>query len=103
MKEDNFEDTLLSELYDVESRRMTEDLYLQLKAEMPENYQLATNKLGLFRQQPVNYPDARKHQIISFIKSAIRIVGYFFIPFDLTVAAGVLIGSELVGILEELV
>ena len=94
MKEDKFEDVLLSELYDVESRRMTEDLYLQLKAEIAENYQ---------PKQPVNYPDARKHQIISFIKSAIRIVGYFFIPFDLTVAAGILIGSELVGILEELV
>lgn len=94
MKEDNFEEVLLTELYDVESRRMTEDLYLQLKAEMAEKYQ---------PKQSVNYPDARKHQIISFIKSAIRIVGYFFIPFDLTVAAGVLIGSELVGILEELV
>ena len=94
MKEDNFEEVLLHELYDVESRRMTEDLYLQLKAEMAEKYQ---------PKEPVNYPDAKKHQLISFIKSAIRIVGFFFIPFDLSVAAGVLIGAELVGILEELV
>jgi hypothetical protein len=28
-------------------------------------------------------PDAKKHQQISFIKSAIRIVGYAFIPYSL--------------------
>jgi hypothetical protein len=48
-------------------------------------------------------PDPRKHQIISFIKSGIRIVGYAFIPFNLVIAAVVLIFSEVVGILEELV
>jgi len=48
-------------------------------------------------------PDARKHQIISFIKSGIRILGYILLPFDLTVAMGVLIISEIVGIVEELV
>jgi len=50
-----------------------------------------------------NYPDAKKHQIISFIKSGIRIVGYFIIPFNLVAAAGVLIISEFIGIYEELV
>ena len=48
-------------------------------------------------------PDARKHQIISFIKSGIRIVGYAFIPYDLAIATILLISSEFVGILEELV
>ena len=48
-------------------------------------------------------PDARKHQIISFIKSGIRILGYAIIPFDLVIAAGVLILSEVIGIVEELV
>ena len=48
-------------------------------------------------------PDARKHQIISFIKSGIRILGYILLPFDLTIAMGVLIVSEIVGIVEELV
>ena len=48
-------------------------------------------------------PDARKHQIISFIKSGIRIVGYVLIPFSLVSATIVLIVSEVVGILEELV
>ena len=48
-------------------------------------------------------PDAKKHQRISFIKSGIRILGYVFLPFDLTVAMGVLIFSEIIGIIEELV
>lgn len=48
-------------------------------------------------------PDARKHQIISFIKSGVRILGYAIIPFNLVIATGVLILSELIGIIEELV
>ena len=48
-------------------------------------------------------PDARKHQIISFIKSTIRIIGYIFIPFNLITATILLVISEVVGILEELV
>lgn len=50
-----------------------------------------------------NYPDAKKHQIVSFIKSGIRILGYILIPFDLLWAAGVLVVSEVIGIIEELV
>ena len=48
-------------------------------------------------------PDQKWHQIISFIKSGIRIVGYAIIPFDLVAAAIVLIFSEVIGIIEELV
>lgn len=48
-------------------------------------------------------PDPKKHQIISFIKSGIRILGYFLLPFSLLIGAGVLILSEIVGIYEELV
>jgi len=48
-------------------------------------------------------PDARNHQIISFIKSAIRMIGYIFIPFNLLAATILLLVSEFVGILEELV
>ena len=51
----------------------------------------------------MNYPDAKKHQIISFIKSGIRILGYALIPFSLLWATIILILSEVVGILEELV
>ena len=49
------------------------------------------------------YPDAKKHQIVSFINSGIRILGYVLIPFDLLWAAGILVVSEIVGIIEELV
>jgi len=48
-------------------------------------------------------PDQKWHQIISFIKSGIRIVGYCFIPFNLVIAAIILVVSEIIGILEELV
>ena len=48
-------------------------------------------------------PDARKHQIISFIKSGVRILGYIFIPFNIGVAVTLLIVSEGIGIVEELV
>jgi hypothetical protein len=48
-------------------------------------------------------PNQRWHQIISFIKSGVRIVGYGFLPFNLPIAAGVLIFSEIIGIIEELV
>ena len=48
-------------------------------------------------------PNQKWHQIISFIKSGIRIVGYIIIPFDLVIAASVLVFSEIIGIVEELV
>jgi hypothetical protein len=48
-------------------------------------------------------PDARKHQIVSFAKSTVRIVGYCFIPFSLVTATILLILSEVIGIIEELV
>ena len=48
-------------------------------------------------------PDPKKHQIISFIKSGVRILGYLFIPFDLGVAVTLLVVSEGIGIVEELV
>ena len=48
-------------------------------------------------------PDPKLHQIISFIKSGVRILGYVFIPFSLLWATVFLILSEVVGIIEELV
>ena len=82
------EQRLLDELYDRDSR---------------EDYLL--NRVSNFRTptEPANYPDAKKHQTVSFIKSGIRILGYTLITFDLLWAAGILVVSELVGIIEELV
>ena len=51
----------------------------------------------------MKYPDAKLHQITSFIKSGIRIIGYCFIPYNLVIAAIMLVLSEVVGIIEELV
>ena len=48
-------------------------------------------------------PDPKLHQQISFFKSSIRIIGYAFLPFSLEVATIVLILSEVIGIVEELV
>ena len=48
-------------------------------------------------------PNQKWHQIVSFIKSGIRIIGYVLIPFDLVIAASVLVISEIIGIVEELV
>ena len=51
----------------------------------------------------MNYPDAKKHQIVSFIKSFVRILGYCMLPFDMVIATVTLVISEGIGILEELV
>jgi hypothetical protein len=48
-------------------------------------------------------PDQKWHRYVSFIKSGVRIIGYLFIPFNLVIAASVLILSEIIGIIEELV
>ena len=48
-------------------------------------------------------PDQKKHRYVSFIKSGIRIIGYGLIPFSLASATIVLIFSEIIGIVEELV
>ena len=50
-----------------------------------------------------DYPDAKKHQLVSFIKSGIRILGYGLLLYSVPIAVGVLIFSELIGIIEELV
>jgi len=56
-----------------------------------------------WEEEQKHMPNQKWHKIMSFIKSSIRITGYILIPFDLTSAAFVLIFSEIVGILEELV
>ena len=62
------------------------------------------NAIEKERKNLANMPDQKKHQIISFIKSGIRIVGYILLPTNILLAAGLLLGAELViGILEEMV
>lgn len=49
------------------------------------------------------YPDAWKHKVVSFVKSATRIVGYALLPVSITYATIVLVLSEVIGIYEEMV
>jgi len=89
----NLEQQVMQDLYNVEGRKQRNDEYTldrQSKIENPT--------------EPMNYPDAKKHQIVSFVKSGIRIAGYVLLAADMLVAcAVVLILSEAVGIYEELV
>ena len=48
-------------------------------------------------------PNQKWHQIISFIKSSTRITGYGLLLYSLPIAVIVLIFSEIIGIIEELV
>ena len=61
------------------------------------------NKKEIKYTTKIKYPDAKKHQVVSFIKSGVRIFGYLLIPFSLPLAAGILVLSEIIGIIEELV
>lgn len=48
-------------------------------------------------------PDPTNHQLISFLKSAVRISGYILLCSNLWIAVPVLVFSEVIGIIEELV
>lgn len=51
----------------------------------------------------MKHPNPKKHQLVSFIKSGMRILGYAFILIDITIAVELLILSEVTGIIEEMV
>ena len=51
----------------------------------------------------MNHPDPKKHQIVSFLKSAVRITGYGALMYGIGLGVFILILSEVIGILEELV
>ena len=88
--------------------------YGEWKKQNYENYQkqmsdreIMNAKKGISNPPQVKnidqMPDQKWHRRISFIKSGIRIVGYGFIPFNLAAATALLVVSEVVGIIEELV
>lgn len=79
---------IVESLMDPESRRVTSEFFASQQKQMKDIQ---------------THPDAKKHQLVSFIKSIIRIFGYTLIPFDLVWAASVLVVSEFIGIIEELV
>lgn len=51
----------------------------------------------------MNHPDPKKHQLVSFVKSAVRIAGYITLGLNITLGIAILVASELIGIAEELV
>ena len=61
------------------------------------------NDIEKDRKNLKHMPDQRLHQVISFIKSGIRILGYGLLLYSVPIAVGVLIFSEIIGIIEELV
>ena len=79
-------------------KELTEELY-NLEDRQGRNIEYLNDKV----QKNQDHPDAKKHQIVSFIKSGVRIIGYCFIPFNLVTAAIILVVSEVIGIIEELV
>jgi len=75
--------------------------------ELNPYYEELTGGKNPMWQEPhkeINYmPDQKWHMYVSFIKSGVRIIGYGIIPFNLVIASSVLILSEIIGIIEELV
>ena len=70
----------------------------------PELYNQTSGKKVKFDTEFKKYmPNQKWHRYVSFIKSGIRILGYGLIPFNLVAATIVLIFSEIIGIVEELV
>lgn len=51
----------------------------------------------------MNHPDPKKHKILSFIKSFVRMGGYILLPYDIILASIVLLISEFIGVWEETV
>ena len=56
-----------------------------------------------WEEEQKHMPNQKWHKYVSFIKSGVRILGYALIPFNLVAATIVLIFSEVIGIIEELV
>jgi hypothetical protein len=49
------------------------------------------------------HPDPKKHQLVSFLKSAVRLTGYGALVYSIGLGVFILIISEIIGIIEELV
>lgn len=50
-----------------------------------------------------DHPDPKLHQLVSFLKSTVRISGYVSLFWSVGLGAVILILSEIIGIVEELV
>ena len=85
-----------------EEQRLLDELYDRDDRIIHSTDEITTNKNTdqiSFKIQ--DYPNAKLHQTISFIKSGVRILGYVWLFFDIIFAALILILSEVIGIIEE--
>ena len=68
-----------------------------------ELHQQMNNKKPKIDKDFKHMPNQKWHKYVSFLKSGVRILGYALLPFNLVAATIVLIFSEIIGIVEELV
>ena len=83
-----------SNKYNHDDSIINPELYYKIKS---------TKDIKLDKEIKKYMPNQKCHRYISFIKSGVRILGYALIPFNLVAATIVLIFSEVIGIVEELV
>lgn len=79
-----------------EDQKVIEDLYNR-----DNRWDYPDTKVSIKKE--VEHPDARLHRVVSFIKSLVRIGGYITLLFNIPLAVIILVASELIGIVEELV
>ena len=73
---------------------------IEVEVTVPEWY---TDRPSDMNPELPKYPDAKAHQVVSFVKSAVRLTGYGALMYSTGLGVFILIISELIGILEELV
>ena len=78
--------------------KLNKELDDALDSMTPEDWKILNQK-----HKQMNHPDPKMHQIVSFVKSGARIVGYALILVDINMAVSTLVLSEVIGIVEELV
>jgi len=83
-----------SNKYNHDDSIINPELYYKIKS---------TKDIKLDKEIKKYMPNQKWHRYVSFIKSGVRILGYALIPFNLVAATIVLIFSEVIGIVEELV
>jgi len=79
---------------------MIEIKEVEVEATVPEWY---TDRPSDMNPELPKYPNPAAHQVVSFVKSAVRISGYVALFWSISLGAVILIISEAIGILEELV
>jgi len=80
-----------------EEQRISDELYYRDERNV-------STPIDNSKPKQLSYPDAKKHQIISFIKSGIRILACFIGSFaSIEYGFFLLAAAEVVGVIEELV